>query len=412
MTMQNKNSDDLPGGTPDDRDASYGEGDLVGRLQIPEEERTIDLLELLVHFLAEWKIGLAWAVVTFLCGLIYIYRTPPAYEATAVILPKQRISESNSLTSLISGGHPEDLYTGLLRSRSVTDLVIRDLGLIKPGSTQSWTGTRAALVGSLSVVVGRDGLFRITVRNADAQMAMKIANTYLQALHQQQEAMAVSQSVLNRQFFEAQLEQEKKALAAAENDLAETQKKTGIVSVGSQSAGGLGRIAGAQGQITGLEVQLAALLQSETEDNPQVKTLRSQIAQLQVQERQMEAGGSTATGAPIPAGRMPEANLEFQRKQREVSFHEGLMNSLSSQYQSARLVEASTVDAFQVVDYAIVPETKAFPPRKAWIIFSFLYAVAMGAVGILLVLIKRKVQADQDYQRHMRAIRQNFGLRR
>jgi tyrosine-protein kinase Etk/Wzc len=416
MTTQTKNSNDLPGGSRDDRETGYASPAGVldpEQYQLQpstDDDRTIDLLELLVRFLAEWKIGLAWAAVTLAAGLIYTYKTPPQYEATAVILPKQTTGGANSLSMLFSGRGSEDLYTGLLRSRSVTDNVIRELGLAKPG--QSWSAQRNALQGALTVIVAPDGLLRIMARSTDAQMAMKIANAYLDALHQQQQTMAMSQSVLNRQFYEAQLDQEKKALIAAEDNLEQAQKRSGIVAAGSQASAGLGRIESAQGQITSLQVQLAALLQSETEDNPQVKVLRSQIAQLQVQERQMEAGGQTAAGAAIPAGRMPEANLEFERLDREVKFHEGLLSSLSSQFQNARLVEASSVDAFQVVDYAIVPESKSYPPRKVWIIFSFLFAIAMGAVGIIFVLIKRKIQDDADYQRHMLTIRQNFGLRR
>ncbi len=377
----------------------------------PLPDDSIDLLELLVVFLAEWKIGLGVAILTLLLGSIYIFRTRPEFVATAVILPKESQSESTSLTSIFSGRKPEGLYPGLLRSRSVTDNVIRELNLMPAGS-QGWEEERAALQGAMTVVAGPDGLLRISVRSGDAKTAMKLANAYLDGLNQQQKTMALSQSVLNREFFEAQLEREKQALVAAETDLEQTQKSSGIIEAGTQTQIGLSQIAATRSQITGLQVQLAALLQSETDENPQVKTLRSQIAQLQAQERTMEATGANQPGSPTAAGRMPEANLEFQRKQRAVRFHEAQLNSLSSQYQSARLVEASSADAFQVVDYAIEPERKAYPPRKTWMIYVILFAAVLGALAMLFVLVKRRVQADPDYQRHMRTLKQNFGLGR
>lgn len=383
----------------------------IAPVPVPTPDDSIDLLELLVIFLAEWKIGLAVALATMLAGAIYTYRTLPQFVATAVILPKQGSTDTASLSSIFSGKSPEGLYPGLLKSRSVTDNVIRELNMA-PASSQGWEDVRASLQGAMTVVAGPDGLLRISVRSGDAKTAMKIANAYLDGLNQQQKTMALSQSVLNREFFEQQLEREKQALIAAETDLERTQKSTGIIEAGAQTSVGLAQIAGTRTQITGLEVQLAALLQSETDQNPQVKTLRSQIAQLQSQEGVLEAGGPNRPGAPTAAGRMPEANLEFDRKQRAVRFHEGLLSSLSTQFQNARMAEASSADAFQVVDYAIEPERKAYPPRKTWLLFSAVFAVLLGSLAILFVLLKRRVQADADYQRHMRTMKQNFGLGR
>jgi len=373
---------------------------------------SIDLFELFVRFLANWKIGLIVSILVFIAGVAYTFHIRPQFEATAVILPKQTMAESNNLASFFGGRHPEDLYTGLLKSRSVTDNVIKELGLIKPGSKADWEDQRAALLGSMTVLVGADGLLRITVRSPDAQMAMRIANAYLDGLHIQQQSMALQQSVLNRQFFEQQLDEEKDALTAAENDLEQTEKSSGIIEAQTQIQSGLGQIASVRNQITTRQVELAALLESETDENPQVKTLRSQIAQLEAQERTAEASGAIAPGAPPAAGRMPEANLEYERKQRAVKFHESLLTGLSSQYQNARLVEASSVDAFQVVDYAIAPERRSFPPRRTYLLFSAGLAVFLGVFAILFVMVKRKVQRDPDYQRHMLEIKKIFGLAR
>jgi tyrosine-protein kinase Etk/Wzc len=381
-------------------------------LQTQPEEPSIDLFEILVKIIAEWKFGLATAIVVFLLGIVYTYRIPPQFEATATILPKQSFAESNSLTTLFSGKRPADLYTGLLRSRSVTDNVIRELKLIPPDTRQSWEAMRASLMASLTVLIGPDGLVRLTIRNTDAQMAMKVANAYLDGLNQQQQTMALTQEVLNRKFYEQQLQVEKDALVKAEKDLEQTQLSTGIIQAGSQSAAGLGQIAGFQGQIDTMQVQLAGLLQSETEDNPQVKTLRSQIAQMQSQQRNMQTSSSTGAGAPIPAGRIPAANLEYQRKQREVSFHEAQLNSLALQAQNARLAEASSADAFQVVDYALAPERKSYPPRTTYLIASALIAFAVAILIMCLVLVLRKIRADADYQRHTLEVRRIFGLAR
>ena len=70
------------------------------------------------------------------------------------------------------------------------------------------------------------------------------------------------------------------------------------------------------------------------------------------------------------------------------------------------------MDAFQVVDYPIEPEHQSFPPRRLWLLFSAGFGIFIGAVAIFFVLVMRRVRADADYQRHMLAIRRNFGFKR
>jgi uncharacterized protein involved in exopolysaccharide biosynthesis len=225
--------------------------------------------------------------------------------------------------------------------------------------------------------------------------------------------MELTQAVERRKFFEGQLVQERTELTAAEEDLANLQKRTGLVQPGTQTASDLGAIATARSDIDNRKVQLAALLESSTDQNPQVKTLRSQIAQLEANERALESSkGLSPAGAGVPAGEAPEMNLDYQRKQREVTFHETRMNALLTEYQSARLSEASSTSAFQVVDRAIPPERKSWPPRSIYMLFVIAFGLIAGAIGVVVKLVCRRIMTDPGHREQIEKLKNSFRLSR
>ena len=65
----------------------------------------------------------------------------------------------------------------------------------------------------------------------------------------------------------------------------------------------------------------------------------------------------------VPTGRVPEVGLEFQRKLREVTYHNTLFALLSKEYEAARIDEAKSAPLIQVIDHAVPPDRKSGPPR-------------------------------------------------
>ena len=80
-------------------------------------------------------------------------------------------------------------------------------------------------------------------------------------------------------------------------------------------------------------------------------------------------------------------NLELNRAERNVAGHSGLVNSLGSQFQAARLDEDLSHPAIQVIDRAYAPEARAWPPREAY----NGAAVGFAAFGALLVVVLKLV---------------------
>jgi uncharacterized protein involved in exopolysaccharide biosynthesis len=378
----------------------------------PLEDEGIDLLKLVSIFLSEWKIGAIGAVVVFIICATITFMWTPVFEAKASLLPHESGMQVTGLMAMLSTKSPEDMYLGLLESRTVADQVIDRVDLLNAFHTKSRASARGMLTSASKFTIGKDTIVKIRVRDKDAQRAAAIANAYLDALQSQQQAMSEAQAKLRSVVFEKQMDEEKAALAAAEIDLKKEQETSGLVQINAQTEIGLSAIANVRAQITSLQVQLAALSATYTAESPQVKTLKSQIAGLESQEHNLESGSSGGVGTALPTGKMPAANLEYLRKFREVKYHEALLAALANQYESAHLAEGNSVTEFQIVDRAIAPERKSWPPRILFLALSVVFGIMAGCVLITLTIFARRLYADPVQREYLHAIRDNFRFSR
>ena len=374
-----------------------------------EGGESIDLLRIAVLVTAEWRLGLITALIVAAVGLGIIARLPEQFEAYTVMLPKDAPGGGSAISAFFGGARPSSTSVSLLASRTLKDDVIRRVDLRTYFRSRSQEAARLELASRTNFYPGTDTI-TVQVRDRSAEMAARIANAYIDALRAMQEKMATTQNDLQRRFFEEQVQREKDALVRSETELERLQEGLGVVQVDTQTQIGLSAIADVRAQITVLQVRLAVLLRSETEENPEVETVRSQIAQLQIQEHQLEAGSglSTGPGVAAPAGRMPAVNLEYQRKLREVRFHEALVSSLSNHFEDIRLGASTPGQSFEVIDPAVIPEFPTWPPRQPYRFLALGTGVLAGFVAIAAKLGARRLLRNPVRKARLGEIRGHF----
>jgi uncharacterized protein involved in exopolysaccharide biosynthesis len=368
---------------------------LRGESRPDAEYRVIDLHRLVFELWRRKRVVLLWGLAGMvLCGGL-AYLMHPMYDATVQMMPPS--PRSNSLSMLMPTQNAGDQYLGLLKSRTVADDVIARQHLAEYFHTTKPTQLRQLLMNMSKIEVNKDQFVSVRVRAKEPETAMRIANEYSAALYRLNDAMTLTGEEHQLKFFEAPLEQEKDKLAEAEEDLKEAQQKTGMLVPEAQTRLGVGAIADLKQQLAMRQEQLAALQTGRTNENPQVVTLQSQIGSLNQQIRQLEAqtGGAGTTPA---AAKLPELALEVERKQREVTYHETLFELLSKQYESARLDQAFSPPV-ELVDAAVLPDQKSWPPRKLFALGGLLIGGFFGMVYVLLT-------ASNLPRRMMRALRE------
>ena len=361
-------------------------------LRDDSDYRVIDLRRLVValwkrrYFIAGCAIG----------GMLLAYGGSwlihPEYDATVRLMPPT--PKATGLSLLMPTRNPGDQYLGLISSRTVADDVIAHQHLADYFHTTRPSELRKRLAAMAKITVDKDQFVTVTVRAPQPETAMRIANEFPAALYRLNDAITLSEAEHQLRYFEGPLEEEKDKLAQAEEALKQAQQKTGMLQPEAQERIGVGAIADLRQQLAARQEQLAGLETGRTSENPQVVTLKSQIASLQAQVHQLETqtGG---TGNPATA-KLPEVAMEVAAKQREVTYHETLFEILSKQYENAKIDEAYSPPV-ELVDKAVLPDVKSWPPKR---LFA-LGGLVLGGLFAVLAVVLKHLQLSQRIRAYL-----------
>lgn len=346
-------------------------------------------------------------IVTALAtGVAFLW--PPKYRAEAVILTPQpqqpSLSAIAQLSGLGQGGalsglsllsgfglrNTADLYVGILESRTIADTLISRFHLKQVYGAKDYYATRKKLARNTDIRAGRDTLIRIRVEDRDPHRAADLTNAYVDGLAEQNSRVAVTEASQRRQFFEAQLAKEKDVLADAEIALRNTQESTGLIAPGGQAEGIIRAVSQLHVQILAQEAKIEAMQAYVTDDNPRLKVAKSELSGLRAALSKLERGNHLAGTPEVPTSQLPEAGLEYLRKYRDVRYHEALFEILSKQYEAARLDEAKSSGLIQVIDRAVVPERRSWPPRTLLILTAAIFAALVASFWVVLSEPRRR----------------------
>lgn len=352
----------------------------------------ISLLEVAtVLWSAHKRIGLVSAVFAAI-SIVVALLMPNIYTAQTVLMPPQQQQSAASAVLAQLGGlaggagaalglkNPNDIYVSMIKSRAVADKLIKQFDLQRRYGTENRDETIAELANVVDVASGKDGLITIKVDDEDPDVAAKMANAFVDAFRDVSGGLAVTSAAQRRLFYQQQLESTKNALVKAEADLAKVQAKTGILQLEAQGKATMEAVAGLRADIAAKTVELTAMRQAMTAQNPELVRAEAGLQGLRAQLEQMLGKRVDKDEAFLPRDAIPNAGLEYVRALREVKYNELLLEMLAKQFEIARLDEANEGAVVQVLDRATAPDRKSKPKRALLVIvFTLLGAVAAAS---------------------------------
>ncbi len=315
--------------------------------------------------------------VRFTAETVILTPQPPQPSLAAMAQLSGSVSAIPGL-SLLSGfslRNPADLYIGVLQSRTVADELIRNFNLRQIYGVANFTKARKRLERYTSIESGKDSLIHVRVEDRNPKRAADLANAYVALLFKQNSQFALTEAAQRRTFFESELAKEKEQLADAEVSLKETEQSTGLVVPSGQMEALIRSGAQLRAEILSRQAQLEAMRAYATDDNPRLQVMKREVGALQGQLAKLEAGGSKAGVLDLPTGQLPEAGLKYVRRLRDVKYHEALFEILAKQYEAARLDEAKSSPLIEIVDRAVPPERKSWPPRLILVLTSAFFTI-------------------------------------
>jgi uncharacterized protein involved in exopolysaccharide biosynthesis len=356
-------------------------------------------------------------VVAMAIATVAVFLLPVRYTATTTILvPQQSASISSMLlTQLGTMGslgslagnqmglrNPNDLYAGLLHSRTVEDGVIQRFALQQEYGEAKVSKARETLERRTTIDSGlKDGLIRISVEDRDASRAAELANGYIEEYKKLSATLAITEAAQRRLFFERQLEDAKNALSNAEENLKRTQQSTGVIEVDAQAKALIESAAVLKAQVAAKEVEVQAMGAFATPDNPDVMLARQELGALRAQLGRLAGSeGNPATELVVPKGQIPEAALVYLRAVREVKYRETLFELIARQFEMAKLDEARQGTVIQVVDPAVPPDRRSFPKRTLIILLTGATALVIAIIFILLRNGLQRAHSRPEHWQH------------
>lgn len=321
------------------------------------------------------------------------FALPPVFKANAKLLPPQQ-SQSGSaalLSQLSAVGavagvgamkNPNDLYIGMLKSRTIADSLIAKFYLFKVYDKPTMEKTRLKLQENTSISAGKDGLISIDVEDSDRQRVASLANAYVAELVKLTRVLAVTEASQRRVFFEHQLEVAKDNLANAEVALKSALDTHGVISVDADSAAIVATVSGIRAQIAAKEIELSSMSAFVTTNNSEYKRTHEELISLRGQLSKLQNGQPALTSDDEKVKH--HAGLENIKILRNVKYYQMLYELLAKQYEAARLDEAKDSSLVQVLDGAIEPEREVKPRRALIVIVTTLLSL-FGVIGWALL---------------------------
>jgi tyrosine-protein kinase Etk/Wzc len=365
------------------------------------DDNEISLLDHLIVYAENRRIILAVVAITAAISTIVAFLLPIRYEGKTVLLPPaQNTSLGTTLLGQLSGGaigglgslaslaggslglkNPADMYVSLLTSRTVEDGMIQRFGLMQEYHAKRMSDARKKLEHRTSVLAGpKDGLIRLSVEDRDPNRAAELANGYVEEFRKLSASLAITEAARRRLFFSQQLQQAKDNLTVAENAMTQVQRSTGVLQMDSQARALIESAAVLRAQVAAKQVQIEGMRSFAAEDNPELILAKQELAALQAQLAKV-AGSNQDPGSDInlSKGRVTEAGMEYLRRYRDLKYQETVYELLAKEFEIAKLDEAREGSIVQVVDAAVPPDRKSFPPRILIVlgttIFSFFVAL-------------------------------------
>ena len=347
------------------------------------------------------------ALTGALAGALLAFFLPQRFDSTTQLMPPDNQSGSGiglmaALTAKTGNGlgavagdllgvkSSGALFIGILHSSTVEDRLIERFDLHKTYGIRLEEDTRHKLAENTSISEDRkSGIITLTVSDKDPRRAAAIAQGYVDELDHLVAELSTSSAHRERIFLAERLSAVKRELDQASNEFSQFSSQNATIDIKEQGHAMLEAAAVLQGQLIAAQSELSGLEQIYTENNVRVRAMRARIGELR---RQLEKIGGRDSGL-ITAGEkkslypsireLPLLGVRYGDLYRRTKIQEVVYETLTQEYELAKVQEAKETPSVKVLDAAAIPERKSFPPRAMIIFLCALFALAGGVLCVL-----------------------------
>ncbi len=221
------------------------------------------------------------------------------------------------------------------------------------------------------------GIIQVSLQSTDPASAVKIINTVLDFIVQDNTHQKTLQATRMLEFIQGQVPMVKKRLQDAETELHHYQVSSGVIDLQGQSALLLQEMGAIDTQILSAHMSIAQSQGMYTNDNPIMQNMNAQLTSLEQQKQGLQREVST-----LPMRDQVGINLT-----RELNVQEQLYILLLTNEQQYSLMKAAALGDVRILDAAKIPD-ESLPQKRAILLLASLFAGVI--VGCFFVLIRHQ----------------------
>jgi uncharacterized protein involved in exopolysaccharide biosynthesis len=342
---------------------------------------------------------------------------PKRYEATTQLMPPENVSSeavallgtlgargsepsgiAESIGGASLGGVASDLlgmkntsalFVVILYSRTVTDRLIDQFQLQRVYHAKLIEDARRLLWEHVDISADRkSGVIGITVTDRSPQRAAAMAQAYVSELNRLAAEVSTSAARRERVFLEDRLKTVKADLDNASGRFSQFASSNSAIDVPAQGKAMVEAAAWLQGELIFAESQLQGLERIYAPGNVRVQAQRARVAELKKQLERLggsDSASESKNDSPYPSMRkLPLLGAKYFDLYRETKIQETLYQLLTQQYELAKVEEAKSIPSVKVLDAAVVPTKKSYPPRTLIVVSGTLLCLVVTVSWVFL----------------------------
>jgi capsule polysaccharide export protein KpsE/RkpR len=351
----------------------------------------------LIYFQLLWdhrKFLSRLALYGLIASVLVAFLIPARYTSTARLMPPDSNQGSSGLAAVAAavtgngslGGmatemlglkSTSEIFVGILSSRTVQDKLIQQFDLKKVYWDSKMEDARDDLSSHTNIVVDRKSqIVTLTVSDKSPQRAEGIAQAYVEELNRLVSELSTSSARRERIFLEGRLKGVNEDLESAEKEFSQFASKNVAIDIKEQGRAMVEAAAALQGEMIAAQSEYEGLRQIYTDDNVRVRSIKARINELRHQLEKLGGKGETEAELANPENdslypsirRLPILGVTFADLYRRAKVQEAVFETLTKQYELAKVQEAKEIPTVKVLDSPDLPGKRSFPPRSLVII--------------------------------------------
>jgi capsule polysaccharide export protein KpsE/RkpR len=343
-----------------------------------------------------------------LLGTVAAFLLPKQYQSTAQLMPPETPSSSANMLAalsakagsgmgavagdLLGGNSTGALFIGLLRSRTLEDRLVERFHLKNVYGARLEEDARNQLSNNTGISEDhKSGIITIAVVDRDPARAAGLAQAHVEELNRLVSELSTSAAHRERVFLEDRLKAVKQELDRASGEFSQFASKNTAINIPEQGKAMVEAAALLQGQLIAAESELKGLAEIYTASNVRVRSVQARVSELRRQLEKLDGNSGPAKKVASPPEHseyptlreLPLLGVTYADLLRRSRIQEAVYETLTQQYELAKVQEAKETPSVKVLDMASLPERKIFPPRLLIMVWSAVLGFAASALAVV-----------------------------